>query len=105
MSIPANSRITFVSGNLADVANPDAPKGSIEAYGDTNTQVISIIKKVEKLLRSRISTNKAARQVSNSRQSPPPLKSKATPQRYSVPICKVSHSPTVSSAKWCRTWP
>lgn len=50
VSIPANSRITFVSGNLADVANPDAPKGSIEAYGDTNTQVISIIKKVEKLL-------------------------------------------------------
>lgn len=50
VSLPANARITFVSGNLADVANPDAPKGSIEAYGDTQTQVTSIIKKVEKLL-------------------------------------------------------
>ena len=50
VGVPANSRIVFVSGNLADVANPDAPKGSIEAYGDTNTQTVSIIQKVEKLL-------------------------------------------------------
>jgi enamine deaminase RidA (YjgF/YER057c/UK114 family) len=48
--VPAGSRIVFLSGNLADVANPAAPAGSIEAYGNTNTQVISILKKFEKLL-------------------------------------------------------
>ncbi|WP_228254900.1 RidA family protein [Aquirhabdus parva] len=50
VSIPANTKITFISGTLADVSNPDAPKGSIEAYGDTQTQATSIIKKIEKLL-------------------------------------------------------
>ena len=50
VSVPAVSRIVFMSGHLADVANPAAPKGSIEAYGNTTTQVISIIKKFEKLL-------------------------------------------------------
>lgn len=50
VSVPAASRIVFFSGNLADVANPAAPKGSIEAYGNTTTQVTSILKKFEKLL-------------------------------------------------------
>jgi enamine deaminase RidA (YjgF/YER057c/UK114 family) len=50
VSVPAGSRIVFFSGNLADVANPAAPKGSIEAYGNTTTQVTSILKKFEKLL-------------------------------------------------------
>jgi enamine deaminase RidA (YjgF/YER057c/UK114 family) len=48
--VPAGSRLVFLSGNLAEVANPEAPKGSIAAYGNTNTQVISILKKFEKLL-------------------------------------------------------
>lgn len=50
VAVPAGSRIVFFSGNLADVANPAAAKGSIAAYGNTNTQVISILKKFEKLL-------------------------------------------------------
>lgn len=50
VSVPAGSRIVFLSGNLADVADPAAAKGSIEAYGNTTTQVISIMKKFEKLL-------------------------------------------------------
>jgi enamine deaminase RidA (YjgF/YER057c/UK114 family) len=50
VSVPAASRIVFFSGNLADVANPAAAKGSIEAYGNTTTQVTSIMKKFEKLL-------------------------------------------------------
>lgn len=50
VAVPAGSRIVFFSGNLADVADPAAAKGSIEAYGNTNTQVISILKKFEKLL-------------------------------------------------------
>ena len=50
VSVPANSHFTYVAGTLADVANPDAPKGTIESYGDTHTQTISILKKIEKLL-------------------------------------------------------
>jgi enamine deaminase RidA (YjgF/YER057c/UK114 family) len=50
VSVPANTRITYFAGTLADVSNPDAPKGSIEAYGNTNTQTTSILKKIEKLL-------------------------------------------------------
>jgi enamine deaminase RidA (YjgF/YER057c/UK114 family) len=50
VSVPAASRIVFFSGNLADVANPAAPQGSVEAYGNTATQVTSILKKFEKLL-------------------------------------------------------
>lgn len=50
VSVPAGSRIVFFSGNLADVADPAAPKGSIAAYGNTTTQVTSILKKFEKLL-------------------------------------------------------
>ena len=50
VSVPASARITFVSGNLADVADPAAPKGSYESYGNTETQVTSILNKVSKLL-------------------------------------------------------
>jgi enamine deaminase RidA (YjgF/YER057c/UK114 family) len=50
VSVPANTRITYFAGTLADVSNPDATKGSIEAYGNTNTQTTSILKKIEKLL-------------------------------------------------------
>ena len=50
VSVPANSRITFFSGTLAEVSNSEAPKGSIEAYGDTKTQTISVLKRLEKLM-------------------------------------------------------
>lgn len=50
VSVPANSRLVFVSGTLADVADPAAPKGSIESYGNTQTQTTSILTKIDKLL-------------------------------------------------------
>ncbi|MBV8665338.1 MAG: RidA family protein [Burkholderiaceae bacterium] len=50
VTVPAGATITFFSGTLADVANPDAPKGTVEAYGDTRTQATSILRKFEKLL-------------------------------------------------------
>lgn len=52
VSAPFDSRLVFVSGTLADVADPAAPKGSREAYGDTQTQTASILKKAEKLLQA-----------------------------------------------------
>jgi len=50
VAVPPGARLVFVSGTLADVANPDAPKGSIEAYGNTQTQTTSILQKIDKLL-------------------------------------------------------
>lgn len=50
VAVPANTRLVFVSGTLADVANPDAPTGSFEAYGNTQTQATSILQKIDRLL-------------------------------------------------------
>lgn len=50
VTVPAGSELVFFSGTLADVANPDAPKGTVDAYGDTKTQALSILLKFEKLL-------------------------------------------------------
>jgi len=34
----------YISGSLPDVADDTAPKGSVEAYGDTQTQTMSVLK-------------------------------------------------------------
>ncbi len=50
VAVPATARIVFVSGTLADVVKPDAPAGSIERLGDTETQSASVLGKIEKEL-------------------------------------------------------
>ncbi len=47
---PAGTDTVYLSGQLADPANPDAPKDSPEYYGDTEAQTISIMKKIEHAL-------------------------------------------------------
>ena len=37
VAVPGTARIVFVSGTLADVAKPEAPAGSVERLGDTET--------------------------------------------------------------------
>ena len=44
--VPAGAEIVFLSGTLADVAKPDAPAGSIERLGDTETQATSVLGKL-----------------------------------------------------------
>ena len=44
--VPAGVEIVFLSGTLADVAKPDAPAGSIERLGDTETQASSVLGKL-----------------------------------------------------------
>ncbi|MDP3294357.1 MAG: RidA family protein [Nevskia sp.] len=46
VTVPAGHTTSYLSGNLPDVANPDAPKGSVESYGDTETQTASVLKKL-----------------------------------------------------------
>jgi enamine deaminase RidA (YjgF/YER057c/UK114 family) len=44
------SDLVYVSGTVPDVANPSAPQGSVERYGDTETQTRSVLLKIEKAL-------------------------------------------------------
>jgi enamine deaminase RidA (YjgF/YER057c/UK114 family) len=46
VSVPASARLVFVSGTLPDVANAEAPAGSIERFGDTATQAASVLGKI-----------------------------------------------------------
>jgi len=48
--VPAGSELVFLSGTLADVADPAAPAGSIERYGDTETQAASVLARLAKEL-------------------------------------------------------
>jgi enamine deaminase RidA (YjgF/YER057c/UK114 family) len=48
--VPNGADLVFVSGTLADVANPSAPAGSIERFGDTATQAKSVLDKLAKEL-------------------------------------------------------
>lgn len=52
VEIPASSTIVYLSGSVPGVLNPDAPKGSIEAYGDTEAQTVSVLKRIEANLES-----------------------------------------------------
>jgi enamine deaminase RidA (YjgF/YER057c/UK114 family) len=47
VTVPAGSNLVFFSGVLPDVANADAPKGTPEAYGDTQAQAASVLKKLK----------------------------------------------------------
>lgn len=52
VTVPTGSQLTFVSGTLPDVADPKAAKGSIAAYGNTETQTRSVLNKLRNALRS-----------------------------------------------------
>ncbi|HEY0301635.1 MAG TPA: RidA family protein [Rhizomicrobium sp.] len=48
--VPPGATTYYISGGLPDVADPKAPKGTVEAYGDTAAQVASILEKLKKTL-------------------------------------------------------
>lgn len=52
VEIPASTTIVYLSGSVPGLLNPDAPKGSIEAYGDTEAQTVSVLKRIEANLES-----------------------------------------------------
>lgn len=52
VSVPAGYDTVYISGQLPDVANPGAPKGSVESYGDTRTQTVSVLKKLGEALKA-----------------------------------------------------
>lgn len=50
VAVPGGSDIVFLSGILPAVANADAPAGTPDAYGDTNTQARSVLARLEAAL-------------------------------------------------------
>lgn len=48
--VPAGSELIFLSGIVADAADTSAPPGSVERFGDTATQVRSILAKLQRQL-------------------------------------------------------
>lgn len=51
VEVPANQTVVYLSGQVPDVTNPNAPEESIEAYGDTKTQTLSVLTKIDAILR------------------------------------------------------
>jgi enamine deaminase RidA (YjgF/YER057c/UK114 family) len=47
VEVPPGSALVFLSGVGPDVADKDAPKGSIAAYGDTRAQTLDVLGKIE----------------------------------------------------------
>ncbi|HWW99253.1 Rid family hydrolase, partial [Collimonas sp.] len=50
--VPPNASTIYLSGILPEVSNKDAPKGSFEAFGDTETQTVSVFRRIETALAS-----------------------------------------------------
>jgi enamine deaminase RidA (YjgF/YER057c/UK114 family) len=51
VEVPAGKTMVFLSGVVPPVADANAPKGSVQAYGDTKTQTIGVLTSIEKQLK------------------------------------------------------
>jgi enamine deaminase RidA (YjgF/YER057c/UK114 family) len=47
VEVPVGSRLVYVSGTVPDVADANAPAGSVQRYGDTATQARSVFRRIE----------------------------------------------------------
>lgn len=47
VTVPAGHSLVFVSGVVPSPANPDAPAGTPEHWGDTKTQTLSVLGKIK----------------------------------------------------------
>lgn len=52
VALPADARLVYVSGTVPDAINPAAPQGSVERFGDTESQTRSVLAKIEGLLKA-----------------------------------------------------
>jgi enamine deaminase RidA (YjgF/YER057c/UK114 family) len=52
-AVPPGYGLVYVSGMTPPVVNTAAPKGSVEAYGDTKTQTLGVLKRLQDALQTR----------------------------------------------------
>jgi enamine deaminase RidA (YjgF/YER057c/UK114 family) len=50
VTVPAGADTVYVSGALPQVVNKDAPKGSMESFGDMETQTTSVLTQIKSTL-------------------------------------------------------
>jgi enamine deaminase RidA (YjgF/YER057c/UK114 family) len=50
VTVPAGADTVYVSGALPQVVNKDAPKGSLESYGDMEMQTTSVLTQIKSTL-------------------------------------------------------
>jgi enamine deaminase RidA (YjgF/YER057c/UK114 family) len=48
--VPAGSDTLYLSGSIPPVAHPEAPKGSIQSYGDLEAQTTAVLQQIQKSL-------------------------------------------------------
>ena len=51
VSVPADSRLVYISGTVPDAIDPNAAEGSVARFGDTEAQTRSVLRKVEASLK------------------------------------------------------
>jgi enamine deaminase RidA (YjgF/YER057c/UK114 family) len=49
--VPPGYDTIYLSGSIPKIADPKAPKGSVESFGDTKTQTLSVLQQIEDTLR------------------------------------------------------
>lgn len=50
--MPAGASVLYVSGQVPPVANEEAEPGSREAYGDTETQTVGVLERIDAALQA-----------------------------------------------------
>ncbi len=50
VELPANAKLVYVSGQVPPTVNTDAPRTSIEAFGNTKTQTIGVLERIQSIL-------------------------------------------------------
>ena len=53
VAVPPGAELVYVSGSVPDAVDPAAPAGSVERYGDTETQTRSVLGKLDAALAQR----------------------------------------------------
>ncbi|HSA55035.1 MAG TPA: RidA family protein [Gemmatimonadaceae bacterium] len=53
VALPANAAVVWTSGTVPGFADRSAPAGARARYGDTKTQAISVLQRIEALLKER----------------------------------------------------
>jgi enamine deaminase RidA (YjgF/YER057c/UK114 family) len=52
VEVPPTGTLVYLSGQVPPVINPDADPNSIEAFGDTQTQTITVLERIDGILTS-----------------------------------------------------